>query len=139
MPDPPWYAPSQKPKKRPLGAPLAATSEHRLAEAQITAPGVLHRIACFANTGSPPELVCGAERHVLPATNPAAFCVLGAGDIDEAAGQFEFLNEIHSDNASSDLCYIGALLASRRDQDQEMITGEAPSITQSLPPRSRTR
>uniref|UniRef100_A0A7S0YZT4 Tetratricopeptide repeat protein 21B n=1 Tax=Hemiselmis tepida TaxID=464990 RepID=A0A7S0YZT4_9CRYP len=46
-------------------------------------------------------------------------CQVLLGDVEDAAGQFEFLNEIHSGSASSDLCYIGALLASRKDADSE--------------------
>uniref|UniRef100_A0A6U5AVN5 Uncharacterized protein n=1 Tax=Hemiselmis andersenii TaxID=464988 RepID=A0A6U5AVN5_HEMAN len=49
-------------------------------------------------------------------------CQILLGDIDDAAGQFEFLNEIHSGNASSDLTYIGALLATRKDHDPEKTT-----------------
>jgi hypothetical protein len=42
------------------------------------------------------------------------------GELEDAAGQFEFLNEIHSgSNPSSELAYIGALLANRKDKDVE--------------------
>jgi tetratricopeptide (TPR) repeat protein len=41
-----------------------------------------------------------------------------SNDIEEAAQQFEFLNEIHGGSgAPSDLCYIGALVASRKERD----------------------
>lgn len=47
-------------------------------------------------------------------------CQIFEGQLDDASGQFEFLNEIHSGpGAPADLSYIGALLATRKDHDAE--------------------
>jgi tetratricopeptide (TPR) repeat protein len=44
----------------------------------------------------------------------------GASDLEEARQQFEFLNEIHGGSgASSDLCYIGALVAASQGGSEE--------------------
>ena len=45
-----------------------------------------------------------------------------ASEVEEAAQQFEFLNEIHGGGGGASveamsLCYIGALIASRKDRD----------------------
>ena len=45
-------------------------------------------------------------------------CQILLGETEDAAGQFEFLNEIHSEAPTSDLCYLGAMLAIRNgDED----------------------
>ena len=44
------------------------------------------------------------------------------GDMEEASQQFEFLNAIHGDSAtgkSTELCYIGALLAMKLEKNTE--------------------
>eukprot|EP00960_Hanusia_phi_P051084 760590-Hanusia_phi.AAC.2 len=49
-------------------------------------------------------------------------CQIFLGELDEAAQQFEFLNAIHGDSAtgkSTELCYIGALLAMRLEKNAE--------------------
>mmetsp|Transcript_5618 Transcript_5618/g.19788 ORF Transcript_5618/g.19788 Transcript_5618/m.19788 type:complete len:1322 (-) Transcript_5618:141-4106(-) len=49
-------------------------------------------------------------------------CQIFLGDMEEASQQFEFLNAIHGDSAtgkSTELCYIGALLAMKLEKNTE--------------------
>ena len=75
------------------GALTSYTEACRLDEANMT--------ACYG------KITCQILRN-----NPS--------DLEEAAQQFEFLNEIHGGSgAPSDLCYIGALIASRKDANPD--------------------
>ncbi len=54
-----------------------------------------------------------------------------ASEVEEAAQQFEFLNEIHGGGGGASveamsLCYIGALIASRKDRDPTAAVGGIP-------------
>ena len=63
-------------------------------------------------------------------------CQVLLGQLDDAAGQFDFLNEIH---AGPDLAYIGALLAARKDGDSGLAARRLDEAPPPFPTVAPTR
>jgi len=69
------------------------------------------------------EMACKEDEANMTACYGKITCQIlrsSASDLEEAAQQFEFLNEVHGGtDAPSDLCYIGALIAARKESNPD--------------------